>query len=83
MADDATPEHLRPLPDEAVDAVCNRVAQEIDLAGFGAVERELVAFRETRTPHDGRRLTNALLHIAHREDLADVVTLLIAKSDRD
>ena len=37
---------------------------------------ELAAFRDTRTPHDARRLANALRHVMKRPDLADEIEAL-------
>lgn len=73
-----TPDHLEPLPEEDVADICQRISQEIVL--FGVLTLELNAFEETRTPHDARRLANALRHVADRPDLADAVEALIPKS---
>ena len=74
-----TPHHLTPIePVSAVHELCDRLAADIDVASFG-VGLELRAFRETRTPHDGRRLINALRHVLGREDLAKLVEALLVK----
>jgi hypothetical protein len=72
-------DHLRPIePAAAVHKLCNRLATEI-LASEYTIELELLAFRETCTPHDARRLANALRHIIGRPDLAgEVEALLLA-----
>jgi hypothetical protein len=44
---------------------------------FGTLA-ELRAFRETRTPHDGRRLAFALRNVAKRAELADQVEALLS-----
>ena len=73
------PHHLRPIePAEAVEALCDRLAADIHVASFG-VGLELRAFRETRTPHDGRRLINALRHVLGRADLANLVEALLVE----
>lgn len=70
-----TPEHLVPIePAEAVQAVCDAVAPEVSSYG---TRLELQAFRETRTPHDCRRLVNALRNVLGREDLAAQVEALL------
>src|SRR5690606_24230801 len=73
-----TPGHLIPIePAAAVHALCDRIAGELPRGAYGAlahsaygVEAELNAWRQTRTPWDGRRLANALRHVLKREDLA-------------
>ena len=47
----------------------DRLATEIPAAEY-TIAAELQAFRETCTPHDGRRLANALRHVLGRPDLA-------------
>ena len=72
-----TPDHLKPIePASAVEAVCERIAPEIPAHAYGVVA-ELSAFLETRTPHDGRRLANALRHVLKRPDLAGEVEALL------
>jgi hypothetical protein len=67
------PDHLKPIePAAAVEALCQRLATEIPANAY-AVVAELTAFLETRTPHDGRRLANALRFVLKRSDLADEV----------
>jgi hypothetical protein len=80
-----TPDHLAPIePASAVEALCDRIAAELPRGAHGVVaysaygvEAELNAWRQTRTPWDGRRLANALRHVLMRDDLArDVQALL-------
>jgi hypothetical protein len=71
------PDHLTPIePAAAVEALLERLATEIPANAY-AVVAELTAFLETRTPHDGRRLANALRFILKRSDLADEVESLL------
>jgi hypothetical protein len=73
----STPDHLIPIePLDAVHAVCDRVGAALPNR-HSVTWLELDAFRETRTPHDARRLANALRHIAGRQDLADAVLALL------
>lgn len=73
-----TPRHLIPIePADTIRDLCERIAVSIP-DGAITVMMELAAFRETRTPHDARRLANALRHVARREDLAAQVAALIA-----
>jgi hypothetical protein len=80
-----TPGHLIPIePAEAVHELCDRIAGEIPRGSYGAaahryygVEAELNAWRETRTPWDGRRLANALRHVLERPDLANEVEAML------
>jgi hypothetical protein len=80
-----TPDHVKPIePASAVEALCDRIAGEIPRGSYGAaahryygVEAELNAWRETRTPWDGRRLANALRHVLRRDDLARAVEALL------
>lgn len=80
MSDDYLPPHLRPLPKEEVSALCERLSQELDTSEvvmtFG-MTLEIGAFRETCTPHDGRRVANALRHVMKRDDLALQVEALL------
>ena len=72
-----TPDHLKPIePASAVQALCDRIAPEIPADAYGVVA-EFSAFLETRTPHDGRRLANALRHVLKRPDLAGEVEALL------
>jgi hypothetical protein len=72
-----TPDHLKPIePASAVHELCARLATEIPANAYGVVA-EFNAFMETRTPHDGRRLANALRHVLKRPDLADQVEALL------
>ena len=74
-----TPDHLQPIePASVVHELCDLLAVEISAAGYG-VAAELLAFRETRTPWDGKRLANALHLACKRPDLADQVEALIAE----
>jgi hypothetical protein len=74
-----TPDHLTPIePAAAVHALCDRIAPEIPAHQYGVVA-EFAAFMETRTPHDGRRLANALRHVLKRPDLATEVEALLGK----
>ena len=74
-----TPDHLKPIePASAVEALCERLATEIPAHHYTVVE-EFHAFRETCTPHDGRRLANALRHVLKRPDLAAEVEALLAR----
>ena len=43
---------------------------------------ELEAFIATRTPHDARRLANALRHVEHRQDLAANLETIIWKASK-
>jgi hypothetical protein len=73
-----TPRHLVPIePAEAVRALCDDIALELP-DRHSIMWLELSAFRETRTPHDARRLASALRHIAAREDLAGRVEGLLS-----
>jgi hypothetical protein len=60
-----------------VQALCERIAIVIPASQYGVAE-EFYAFLETRTPHDGRRLANALRHVLKRPDLAAEVEALLA-----
>lgn len=74
-----TPRHLVPIdPPEAVRQVCDDIALDLPNT-HTATWLELVAFRDTRTPHDARRLINALRNIAMREDLASRVETLLGE----
>lgn len=76
------PAHLEPIePASVVHALCERLATEI-LASERMVAMELHAFRETRTPHDGRRLANALRFVLKRQDLAAEVEALLGAVSR-
>jgi hypothetical protein len=71
------PDHLQPIePASAVNALIDRLATEIPASAY-VIEMELLAFHETRTPHDGRRLANALRHVLKRPDLAREVETLV------
>lgn len=71
MDDEALP-HLTPIRDEkAVNAFCIGVLALDDLPHH--LRLETVAFRETRTPHDGRRLLNALRHSEPHQPLAETL----------
>ena len=77
-----TPDHLKPIePASAVEALCERLATEIPAHHYTVLE-EFHAFRETRTPHDGRRLANALRHIMKRPDFAGEVEALLPQAPR-
>ena len=72
-----TPRHLVPIePAEAVRDICDAIALELP-ERHSITWLELVAFRETRTPHDASRLVNALRHVVKREDLAAQVEALL------
>jgi hypothetical protein len=71
-----TPRHLVPLDAAAVSRVCDDVLAEVPAEAVN-VMLELVAFRDTRTPHDCRRLANALRYSINRDDLADAVLGLL------
>ena len=72
-----TPDHLTPIePASAVHELCARLAPQIPAHTYGVVA-EFTAFMETRTPHDGRRLANALRHVLKRPDLAGEVEALL------
>jgi hypothetical protein len=72
-----TPRHLVPIePVETVRDVCDAIALELP-ERHSITWLELVAFRATRTPHDCRRLANALRHVVEREDLAAQVEALL------
>ena len=71
------PDHLQPIElASAVQALCDRIATEIPAHQYG-VAAEFYAFLETRAPHDGRRLANALRHVLKRPDLAAEVEALL------
>ena len=71
------PDHLQPIePAAAIHALIDRIATEIPASEY-TIELELLAFRETCTPHDGRRLANALRHVLKRPDLARKVEALV------
>lgn len=71
-----TAEHLKPIePAAAVYDVCQAI-RRASVAQYGVL-LELQAFEETRTPHDGKRLANALLHVINRPDLAEMVETLL------
>ena len=71
------PNHLTPIePAAAVEALIERLAVVIPASHY-TMAMELLAFRETRTPHDGRRLANALRHGLKRPDLAAEVEALL------
>ena len=73
-----TPRHLVPIePAATVRDLCERIAVGIP-DGAITVMMELVAFRDSRTPHDANRLIRALRHVAGREDLAAQVEALLA-----
>lgn len=55
MADRLTPIE----PASAVHALCDRLANETPASAYHVVA-QLLPFRHTCTPHDGRRLANAL-----------------------
>lgn len=77
-----TPDHLKPIePDSAVEELCERLAPEIPAHAYGVVA-EFSAFMETRTPHDGRRLANALRHVLQRPDFAAEVEALLPQVPR-
>jgi hypothetical protein len=76
--DAAVARHLRQLPAEAVNALCDRLADEVDPMSFGTLQ-ELRAFRETRTRHDAGRLAFALRHVCGREYLALEVEALLSE----
>lgn len=76
-----TPRHLRPLPVTDVHRLCSELLSQIPEADIG-VRRELHAFRDSLTPHDARRLANALRHVVGRHDLADRVLALIDDEPR-
>jgi hypothetical protein len=71
-----TPRHLVPLDAAAVSRVCDDILAEVPAEAVN-VMLELVAFRDTRTPHDCRRLANALRYSLDRDDLADTVLALL------
>ena len=71
-------DHLKPIePAATVHALCDRLATEIPASEY-TIAAELLAFRETCTPWDGKRLANALRHIGERRDLAEQVEALLA-----
>lgn len=73
------PDHLKPIePAAAVHALIDRLATEVPAAAYG-VTAEALAFLETRTPHDGQRLANALRHVLKRPDLAAEVEALLRR----
>jgi len=77
-----TRDHLTPIePAAAVHELCDRIAPEIPAHQYGVAE-EFYAFVETRTPHDGRRLANALRHVLKRPDLAAAVEALLPPAPR-
>jgi|EndMetStandDraft_4_1072995.scaffolds.fasta_scaffold4072381_1 hypothetical protein len=74
------PDHLRPIePAETVHALCDRIGAALPNR-HSITWLELEAFRETRAPHDARRLANALRHITNQQDLADEVLALIPEA---
>jgi hypothetical protein len=73
----STPRHLVPLDAGAVHRLCDAIAPEIPDEQIN-VMMELAAFRDTCTPHDARRVANALRYAANRDDLADKVEDLLA-----
>jgi hypothetical protein len=75
----AAPEHLKPIePAAAVHAICERIATQAPGYQHG-IAAEFYAFMETRTPHDARRLANALSHALKRPDLAAEVEALLSQ----
>jgi hypothetical protein len=57
-----TPRHLIPIePAEAVHALVDEIAVQVPHT-LVHIFMELSAFRETRSPHDARRVINALRH---------------------
>ena len=71
----STPEHLSPIElPEIVNRFCDRVEQ---LKLPSSVLIQLKAFRESRTPHDGRRLITALRYVLGCAVLADELARLI------
>jgi hypothetical protein len=72
-----TPRHLVPIePAEPVRELCDDIALALP-DRHSITWLELVAFRDTRTAHDARRLAKALRHVAGREDLAAQVEALL------
>ena len=72
-------DHLKPIePAATVHALCDRLATEVPASEY-TIAAELLAFRETCTPWDGKRLANALRHAGKRPDLAEQVEELIAE----
>ena len=74
------PDHLKPIePAAAVHAVCERIATEAP--GYQcAVAAAFYTFMVSRTPHDARRLANALRHALKRPDLAAEVEALLQQN---
>ena len=71
------PDHLTPIePAAAVHSLCDRLATEISASEYH-VAMEMEAWRDTCTPHDARRLANALRHVLKRPDLAEQVEALL------
>lgn len=63
------PDHLIPIePASKVADICHRLTE---LQPSYAARLELEAFRESQTPHDARRLANALRHVDGWIALAD------------
>jgi hypothetical protein len=69
-------DHLTPLDARKVHELIDRIATEIQASAY-AIELELMAFHDTCTPHDARRLANALRHVIGRPDLAGEVEALL------
>jgi hypothetical protein len=70
------PPHLQPLDAGKVHALCDEIALAMP-DRHSVLWLELVAARDTRTPHDPRRLARALEHVALRQDLAAKVQGLL------
>lgn len=71
-------DHLTPIePESAVDAMCKKIAAA---EMCHTTSLELLAFRETRTPHDGRRLVKALRNVEKHTELADELEAIIKGS---
>ena len=82
MADETMP-HLTPIePAEAVHAFCDKLLSRETLPYH--IRLEAQAFRETRTPHDGRRLQNSLRADPHfTVQAADLGLLLTPEGGQD
>jgi hypothetical protein len=78
MFDDKTPPELRRVDVDEVDALVERVLDEVDERLILFIRRELLYFRGTRRASDGAALVKALRFI-NRNELADYVEAFLEK----
>ena len=69
-------DHLKPIEPAATVYDLTQALRRATLGQYGLL-LELQAFEESRSPHDARRLANALRHVIDRPDLAGEVEALI------